>query len=302
MISHDAPKSRSDGPPGRPELCQAGVAELVLGSSGITLEGTSVAGVATWMRVPQWGLAFDIGLAADHAVRCGRLAITHAHMDHAGGLPHWLALRRMYKLGPSVVYAPAAACLDLQAIVAIWERLHAAQFDWTLVPMEPGQEEPLGGGRRLRAFAADHVVPTNGYAVVAEVTRLRAGLEGLPRADLRQMAERGDLIAEPQDRVLLALTGDTRPTLIARVPELRQAQFVLHETTFLDDRRTAAEARQKGHTHLEELQEQLSDLSGTFLPYHISQMYTAAGARRTLRQKLTPPQWAKTLPLLPVTR
>lgn len=284
---------------GRPELRQAGMAELQLGSSGLMLEGTSVAGVATWLRVPQWGIAFDIGLAAEHSVRCGKLAITHAHMDHAGGLPNWLALRRMYKLGPSVVYAPRQACEDLRAIVAIWERLHAAQFDWTLVPMEPGQEEPIGSGRRLRAFAADHVVPTLGYAVVAEITRLRKGLEGLPRDTLRAMAERGEPVALPEDRVILALTGDTRPTLIARVPELREAQFALHEVTFLDDRRSAAEARQKGHTHLDELAEQLSELQGVFLPYHLSQMYTAAGARRALRQRLPADQWARTLPLLP---
>lgn len=284
---------------GRPELRQAGIAELQLGNSGLVLEGTSVAGVATWLRVPQWGLAFDIGLAAEHSVRCAKLAITHAHMDHAGGLPSWLALRRMYKLGPSVVYAPAQACGDLTAIVAIWERLHAAQFEWTLVAMEPGQEEPIGGGRRLRAFAADHVVPTLGYAVVAEFTRLRAELEGLPRETLRAMADRGEPVALPEERVVLAISGDTRPTLIARVPELRQAQFAMHELTFLDDRRSALEARQKGHTHLDELAEQLSDLQGVFLPYHLSQMYTAAGVRRALRHRLPAAQWARTLPLLP---
>lgn len=286
-------------PIGRPELRQAGMAELQLGNSGLMLEGTSVAGVATWLRVPQWGLAFDIGLAAEHSVRCAKLAITHAHMDHAGGLPSWLALRRMYKLGPSVVYAPAEACGDLKAIVAIWERLHCAQFEWTLVAMEPGQEEPIGGGRRLRAFAADHVVPTLGYAVVAEITRLRTELEGLPRDTLRAMADRGEPVALPEDRVVLAISGDTRPTLIARVPELRQAQFALHELTFLDDRRSAQEAREKGHTHLDELAEQLSDLQGVFLPYHLSQMYTAAGARRALRHRLPAAQWARTLPLLP---
>lgn len=291
--------SASPLPPGRPELRQAGIAELTLGSAGLTLEGSSVAGVATWLRVPQWGLAFDIGLAADHAVRCAKLAITHAHMDHAGGLPAWLALRRMYKLGPSVVYAPAEACGDLRAIVAIWERLHQAQFDWTLVAMQPGQEEPIGGGRRLRAFAADHVVPTLGYAVVAEMTRLRPDLEGLPRETLRELAARGEAVAVADERVLLALTGDTRPTLIGRVAELRQAQFVLHEVTFLDERRSAQEARDKGHSHLDELHEQLSDLSGMFLPYHLSQMYTAAGARRALRQRLSAAQWARTTPLLP---
>lgn len=284
---------------GRPELRQAGIAELALGHSGLTLEGTSVAGVATWLRVPQWGIAFDMGLAAEHAVRCGKLAITHAHMDHAGALPNWLALRRMYKLGPSVVYAPAPACADLQAIVAIWEKLHAAQFDWTLVAMEPGQEEPIGSGRRLRAFAADHVVPTLGYAVIAQATRLRADLEGLPRETLRALAEGGEAVAVAEDRVILALSGDSRPTLIARVPELRQAQFALHEVTFLDDRRSVAEARQKGHSHLDELAEQLSDLSGVFLPYHLSQMYTAAAARRALRHRLPAHQWARTLPLLP---
>lgn len=283
----------------RPELVPQAIARLQLVSIGATLEGASVAGIETWMRIPEWSLAFDVGRAAQAVVRCKTLAITHAHMDHAGGLPAYLSMRRMFHLPPATVLAPAETCEELRQIVHIWEGLHGRAFEWTLVPMRPGDEHDIGGGRRLRAFASDHVVPTRGYAVIAEVRRLRPQLTQHSHAEIAELASLGAEVTDLQERVLFALTGDTRPTVIATVPELQQAEVFLHETTFIDDLRKPEDAWAKGHTHLASLVAQLPMTRGTFVPYHISQIYTARQVHRRIVGSLPRDLAARTLPFVP---
>lgn len=283
----------------RPEIQALALARLTLKPIGVTVEGASVAGVETWLRVPEWSLAFDVGRAAAPMVHCKTLAITHAHMDHAGGLPSFLALRRMYHLPAARVLAPAEACDELRSLVRVWEGLHGRAFDWHLQPMRAGDEVELGGGRLLRAFDADHVVPTRGYAVITTTRVLRSELADRAESEIAALAQRGVEVAESVERVLLAITGDTRPTLLERVPELRQAEVLFHEATFLDGLRSPADALGKGHSHLALLAEQLGDFKGVFVPYHISQIYPAWQAKRRVAAALPAELAARTLPFVP---
>ncbi len=283
----------------RPEIQALSLARVALPSTGATLEGASVAGVETWIRIPEWSLGFDVGRAAPQLVSCRTLALTHAHMDHAGGLPNYLALRRMYHMPPARVLAPAEACDDLHALVRVWEKLHGRAFDWELVPMRAGDEYDLGGGRFLRAFDADHVVPTRGYAVISRSRQLRPELAQRSEFDIAALAEQGANVSQPVERVLLALTGDTRPTLLPSVPDLLRAEVLLHETTFLDSQREPADAVAKGHTHLALLVEQLANFTGTFVPYHISQIYPTWQARKKVLAGLPAELAARTLPFVP---
>ncbi len=284
----------------RPELASPGIAQIYLERLGVRLEGKSVAGVETWLRVPEWNLAIDVGRAPEPSVRCKHLALTHAHMDHAGGLAQYLSLRQLYAFEPPTVYAPAESCADLRMIVDIWGKLHNRAFDWTLIGMRPGDEAPLGGGRWLRALPADHVVPALGYAVLERPRRRKAEFVGTPTNALRQLAESGVEITEPTDRVLLAVSGDTRPSVLDHVEELRTAEVVAMETTFLDARRTVADARVGGHTHLDDVLARADGIRPhVFIPYHISQIYTPAAARAALAERLPPELLTRCRPLLP---
>ncbi len=284
----------------RPELTSPGMAQIYLDRLGVRLEGQSVAGVETWMRIPEWSLAIDVGRAPEPIARCKHLALTHAHMDHAGGLAQYLALRQLYAFESPTVYAPAEVCDDLKAIVNVWGKLHNRAFDWTLIGMRPGDEVELGGGRWLRALAADHVVPALGYAVFERPRRRKAEFAASPPSVLRQLAENGVTITEPTQRVLLAVSGDTLPSALDRVEELRTAEVVAMETTFLDARRTVADARVGGHTHLDDILERADGIRPhVFIPYHISQIYTPAAARAVLLERLPPELQTRCRPLLP---
>ncbi len=287
-------------PAHRPELTPPGVAQIYLERLGVRLEGQSVAGVETWLRVPEWSLGIDVGRSPEPIVRCKHLALTHAHMDHAGGLAQYLALRQLYTFEPPTVYAPAESCADLAAIVDCWGKLHRRAFGWTLVGLRPGDEVALGGGRWLRALPADHVVPALGYAVLERPHRRKPEFAAAAPGELRRLAESGVIIAEPTERVLLAISGDTLPTVLDRVAELHTAEVMVMETTFLDGRRTVADARVGGHTHLDDILARADTLRPhVFIPYHISQIYTPAAARAALAERLPPELLTRCRPLLP---
>lgn len=284
----------------RPELAMHGLAQLYLDRLGVHLEGQSVAGVETWLRVPEWNLAIDVGRSPEHVARCKHLALTHAHMDHAGGLAQYLSVRQLYSLGAPMVYAPAESCDALRAIVDTWGRLHGRPFDWTLVGLRPGDEVPLGSGRFLRALQADHVVPALGYAVLERPHRRRAEFANASAEVLRQLANSGVVVTEPTERVLLAVSGDTMPSVLDHVTELHTAEVVAMETTFLDARRTVADARVGGHTHLDDVIDRAETLRPhVFVPYHVSQLYTATQARAVLLERLPVELANRCRPLLP---
>lgn len=296
----NAPRSAPGQASSRTELHGAAIAHIDFAALGFALEGLSVAGIETWLRIPQWSLGIDVGRSPEHIVRCRHLALTHAHMDHAGGLPHYLALRRLYSLGPSTVYAPAPSCPDLQAVVNAWQRLHGHDFDWQLVPMEPGSQVDLGGGRHLRAFAVDHVVPALGYAVLERPRKLRPQFIGQPQEVLRELAGRGVETTAPTERILLAASGDSLVSVLERAADLRGAEVTLCETTFLDGRRSAADAHAGGHIHLDELIERAELLTCRhFVPYHISQIYAVRDACELLATRLPADLARRTQPLLP---
>lgn len=288
---------------GRPELAAAAVSQLAFSENGFHVEGISVAGVETWLRIPEWSLAIDVGRSPEILSRCQHIALTHAHMDHAGGLAQVLAMRKLYSLARTTVHAPAEACPGLATVVAAWEDLHGHGFNWTLNPMRPGDEAPLGGGRFLRALPAFHVVPALGYAVFERRRKLRPEFANLPPHTLRELGGRGEALSMAVEQVLLAVSGDTRVTALEANRELREADVVLFEATFLDERRTVTAAHEGGHTHLAELVDRADLLTCShFVPYHVSQIHGADEAVATLHSRVPAALEARMTALLPGER
>ena len=56
------------------------------------VQGFSVAGEQTVVHVPELEVAFDVGFCPRVLVPCPSIALSHAHMDHIGGV-HGLLLR-----------------------------------------------------------------------------------------------------------------------------------------------------------------------------------------------------------------
>ncbi len=289
-------------PPDADDLGSPGAPKVRLQPPGVafTVEGWSIAGIETWLRIPEFSLAIDVGRVAAPALASRHLALTHGHLDHAGGLPAWLGLRRMGAMPPARVYLPAEMMTEIKTILAAWERLQGVGFEVELFPARPFDRFSLGSGRSLVALPAHHGVPALGWAVIERRAKLCAELLGKTGPEIRALREAGHVVSKHEEVTLLAISGDTRASAVDEAPALRDAQVVLHEVTLLDDRHPPALAHAGNHTHLHDLRgSAVAAEAGCFVPYHISQRYGVTEARALLQAELGPRFGDRLLPLLP---
>ena len=76
------------------------------------VQGISVAGEQTVIQIPELDVAFDIGTCTRAVLSVPTIALSHAHMDHLGGLPYWFSQRYFQKIGIDRVRAVTIGGLD----------------------------------------------------------------------------------------------------------------------------------------------------------------------------------------------
>jgi len=219
----------------------------------LLVEGHSLGGVETAVHVPEARLAIDVGRGRQELVRCDHLALTHTHMDHAGGLPYLLALRMLYAMQPPTVYVPAQMAGATEAMLRAWEAMQRYAFRSTIVPCEPGDRHAIGRGLYLEPFRTYHPVPSNGYTIVRDTKKLRDDLRGLDGPAIAALRASGETVDRIESRALLSVTGDTLPEVLDKQPHILESEALVLECTFLDARKSVADARAGGHVHIDEL-------------------------------------------------
>lgn len=257
---------------------------MAMDLGGFHLEGFSLGGIETALYVPSWRLAIDVGRGRGALLRAKHIAITHTHIDHAGGLPYLLGLRQLYGMDPPTLYVPAQSAAGFVEMIAAWDKIQRFTSRYHLVEARAGQSYPLGRGLELIPFRTFHVVPSVGYRVRRTTHKLLPALHGLPGPEIAARKARGETITEPKTQVELAVTGDTLPELFDRTPELYEARVLVTECTFLDDRKPYAAARAGGHIHLRDLMERADRFANQRLVLsHFSQIYKPSELPELLR-------------------
>ena len=72
--------------------------EVLVSPERFTIEGRSRAGHETYFRVRELGAVLDIGRCPDMAIGMPNIFITHAHLDHALGIPFYAGQRHLQRI------------------------------------------------------------------------------------------------------------------------------------------------------------------------------------------------------------
>ncbi|MFH1469314.1 MAG: MBL fold metallo-hydrolase [Pseudomonadota bacterium] len=268
--------------------------------AGTAVHGVSIGGVETCIQLPGYDLCFDIGRCPRSAVHRSRVAFTHAHLDHMGGMAMHTATRALTAQEPPTYLLPAKELAGVQNLLAAWRRLDHSRLACELVPLEPGDRYDLGAGQELVAFATRHSVPSLGYGLFSSKQKLKPAYQGLPGTTLRDLRLAGEPITETVRTCDVATLGDSRIDVLDEQPWLYEARLLILEATFLDERVGVAETRAKGHVHLDEILERADRfLNQALLLTHFSARYSSDEIRAILGERLPPGLGERVQVLLP---
>jgi ribonuclease Z len=197
----------------------------------------------------------SVGLA-----QVDEIYLTHFHADHILGLPGML---KTYDLTareePLTIYGPRG----LQDLFKTLGRLIGrTDYDIDLVELDPGDAVPHNGAR-VQAFAVEHSVRANGYALIEEdrpgrfdpEAAKRLGVAEGPAFAALQRGEEvegsagpvhpGDVMGESRQGRTVALTGDTAPCH-STVSAAADADLLIHDASFSEEE--AQRAADTGHS------------------------------------------------------
>ncbi len=234
-----------------------GRGRVTVHAAGLEIEGVSIAGHESFYKVPAFRCLLEFGRAPDDVLGFGTVCLTHGHLDHAAGLAHHASRRRLTGLPPARVFAPEEAAPDLEAWLAISERLENVGYGVHVTPAVPGRQVDLRNDLSVTFLPGRHRVPTVGYLFSEVRKKLVDELIGRPEDEIVALRIRGAEVTRREEIPLLAYPGDCSPEIFEVAPELFRARVLLVECSFLgeDDR---DRARKYDHIHLDDIVERAS--------------------------------------------
>ena len=265
----------------------------------LTVSGHSPAGIETAVTLREYSLCIDMGISTRETTKCNHLLFTHGHPDHVGSLIAHLGKRLLYGLTPAKIYGEPDLLIGLKEMVRGAEQAQGGVLPVEWKPISPGERVALRPGLEIEAFRGVHVIPTQGYSLIATKKKLKSEYLDLPGKEIAKLRkEQGDALFHTIHENLFTCSGDALPELIDREENMRTAQVLMMECSFLDDRKPVELARKGGHTHLDELITRLPQLKcSTLILTHFSQLYSPTEVRKILATRL-PEAWLdKTYPL-----
>jgi ribonuclease Z len=250
------------------------------------VQGTSIAGEATSVMVPELDIAFDMGICPRPMLAAKYVAITHGHMDHIGGLAYYCSQRKFQGMEAGTLICHKGLGKAVKKMMDGYIDLEGQNTEYKLIEMEPEQEIELKNNIYLRMFEVDHTCLASGYVVVERRSKLKPEFMELPQEKLRELKEKGEDITRTLEVPLVAFLGDTAPGPQLVRDDVRKAQIVICECTFFEEGHVDRAVVGK-HMHLNHVLEWLPVLEcQKLILIHLSRRSNMLEARKLL-QKLT---------------
>lgn len=220
----------------------------------------------------QKAILFDCGglggVAPNTLSTADLVFISHAHADHCGGL--FSHARSRFAQAPARYFVPEQSVADLQRARECFEKLdgHALQMDF--IGVKPGFRRNLGGGYYVECVATEHRVPSVGYLLFKDVSRIKPEYVGLSREEKAELGKQ-KMLNERVRELQLSYSGDT--TARGLDPRIFAAKLAIVECTFVEDKH-ASLAVDTQHVLLSELNQVLEEMrdDGKLPHEHVCQL------------------------------
>ncbi len=266
----------------KPPAKEAGLGFLFI--PPFRVQGTSIAGEATSVMIPELDIAFDMGICPRPMLAAKFVAVTHGHMDHIGGLAYYCSQRKFQGMEPGTIICHKGLAKAVRRMMEGYIDLEGQVTPYNVIELDPGQEYELKNNIILRMFEVEHTCLSCGYVVVERRSKLKPEYAELPQEKLRELKDKGEDITRTLEVPLVAFLGDTAPGPQLIRDDVRKAQIVICECTFFEeDHEDRAQIGK--HMHLKHILEWLPVLECQKLVLiHLSRRSNMMEARKLLRK------------------
>ncbi|HET8772424.1 MAG TPA: MBL fold metallo-hydrolase [Thermoanaerobaculia bacterium] len=257
-----------------------------LQTAHFVIEGSSRAGHESYFRIRELGVALDIGRCPDLVVPMEHVFVTHAHLDHAAGIPFYAAQRKLQQLEAGTVYVPAESREGFEELLAVQRRLTGSALALEIVGLAAGEEARFGRNHLVRAHAATHRVAARAYELFDVRHHLREEFLGMGGEEIGRLRREGVTVDEPYARSLLFYTGDTDRGLLESCEALFRSEVLMMECSFVleghQDR-----AAQYRHLHIDDIADFADRFENELIVLtHFSRRYSRDEIRTRVRRRL----------------
>ncbi|HYS55442.1 MAG TPA: MBL fold metallo-hydrolase [Thermoanaerobaculia bacterium] len=248
-----------------------------------TIEGRSRAGHETYFRIRELGVVLDIGRCPDLVIGVPDIFITHAHLDHALGIPFYAGQRHLQRIPGGRVFVPREAADDFRALMLLHQKLEDTDYDIEIVGVADGEAIALGKGHEARGHQATHRVAARAYEFLEVRHHLLPEFAG--RDDIGDLRRRGTKVAEEYRHPLLFYTGDTDRGILESNGALFKAEVLIIECSFIADGDRERAARYR-HMHFDDIAEFADRFENRLIVLtHFSRRYSRGDIHDEIRRR-----------------
>ena len=173
-------------------------------------------------------------------------------------------------------------------VMRAWVELEAQKTPYQIIALAPDEQLEIKNNTYLRAFATSHTVPSLGYVIVEQRSKLRPELVGLPQEELLELKKQGHQITQTFQIPLVCFTGDTMWGDHFDRCDLLDAKVLITECTFLEPRHRDR-ASVGRHLHVEDIVVLLERCKAEVVVLtHLSRRTHMVTARSVLDQVIPP--------------